>query len=88
MSRGTGNGNVLLGKWVSKMNHMNYKDILKVLEREHLWHTFDELYYLVQCDCSWTNFALQLEHLVEQGDMEYTLSRGMDVGCYRIKGNT
>ena len=70
------------------MSRMSHKHILKVLEAERRWLTFDELYYLVQCDCSWTDFALQLEDLVGRGEVEYRLSCEMDVGCYRIKGNT
>lgn len=62
------------------------KHILEVLEKENRWLTFDELYSKVQSDCDWTDFALQLEQLVEQGYIQYALFRGMDVGCYRIKG--
>lgn len=65
---------------------VNHRRILRVLEKENLWLTFDELYSKVQCDCDWDDFALQLELLVEQGYIQYALFRGMDVGCYQIKG--
>ena len=61
------------------------RHILDVLARECRWLSFDELYGMAQCDCDWSDFALQLERLVEQGYIQYALFHGMDVGCYRVK---
>ena len=58
--------------------------VLRVLEAENRWLTFDELYSRVQCDCDWTDFALQLEQLVEQGEVQYSPSCGADIGYYGI----
>ena len=71
---------------MSKMLSATDRRILDVLAAEHRWLTFDELYSKAQCDSDWTDFALQLEQLVEQGKVQYALLRGMDSGCYRIKG--
>ena len=60
--------------------------ILDVLAAERHWLSFDELYSKDQCDSDWTDFALQLEQLVKQGDVQYALLHGMDSGYYRIKG--
>lgn len=60
------------------------KHILEVLEKENRWLTFDELYRKVPCDCDWTDLALQLEQLVEQGEIQYILPFGADVGYYGI----
>lgn len=67
------------------MDSVNPKYILRVLETENRWMTFDELYCNAQSGCDWTGFALQLEYLVKQGIVEYKLPCGMDVGYYRIK---
>lgn len=64
---------------------MNIKNSVALLDSVSRWQTFDELYSKVQCDCDWTDFVLQLERLVDRGHVEYALSPGMDVGCYRIK---
>ena len=64
---------------------MNPRYILRVLETENRWMTFDELYCNAQSGCDWTDFALQLEYLVKKGIVEYKLPCGMDVGYYRIK---
>ena len=60
------------------------KCILDVLAAEHRWLTFDELYSKAQWDSDWTDFALQLEQLVEQGEIQYILPYGADVGYYGI----
>ena len=62
----------------------NHRHILRVLEKENRRLTFDELYSKVPCDCDWTAFALQLEQLVEQGEVQYILPCGADVGYYGI----
>jgi len=61
------------------------KSIVKVLEEENRWLTFDELFTRVQPDCDWIAFAAQLEQLVAQGEIQYTLPSGADVGCYGHK---
>lgn len=64
---------------------MNIENSAALWDSVSRWQTFDELYSKFQCDCDWTDFARQLERLVERGDVEYALPPGMDVGCYRIK---
>lgn len=71
---------------MSKTMNADDRHILDVLARERRWLSFDKLYDMAQCDREWTDFALRLERLVKQGAIEYTLSYGMDVGYYRIKG--
>ena len=58
--------------------------VLRVLDAENRWLTFDELYSMAQCNCDWTDFALQLEQLVEQGEVQYVLPCGADIGYYGI----
>ncbi len=58
------------------------KHILKVLEDESCWLTFDELYGKVQTGCDWISFAETLEHLVEYGKVQYILPYGAEVGYY------
>jgi len=58
--------------------------ILKVLQTEYRWLTFDELYSKVRPDCDWTSFAGVLEELVKQGQVEYTLPYGAETGYYKI----
>ena len=65
--------------WVDYMKH-----ILDVLKKENRWLTFDELHSKVDSDCDWTDFAMQLEQLVEQGEVQYILPYGADVGYYGI----
>ena len=60
--------------------------IMRVLEAEKRWLTFDELHEKVQLDCDWVDFAAQLEELVVQGKIQYTLPSGADVGYYGFKG--
>lgn len=64
--------------------YVNRECILSTLKIESRWMTFDELYSKVQCDCDWTDFALQLEQLVEQSEVQYSLSCGADIGYYGI----
>ena len=66
------------------MEHVNRESILSVLKKESRWLTFDELYSKVQGNCDWTDFALQLEQLVEQGEVQYSPSCGADIGYYGI----
>ena len=60
------------------------RHILRVLKKESCWLIFDELYSKAQCDCDWTDFALQLERLVDQGEVQYILPYGADIGYYGI----
>jgi len=60
--------------------------IIKILENENRWLIFDELFKKVQPDCDWIAFAAQLEQFVEQGEIQYTLPSGADVGYYGCKG--
>ena len=59
--------------------------ILKVLTEESRCLTFDELYHRAQPECDWISFAEVLEGLVEQGEVQYTLPYGADVGYYCIE---
>jgi len=59
--------------------------IVKALEKENRWFTFDELLEKMNPDCDWVAFAAQLEQLVAQGEIQYTLLSGTDVGCYGHK---
>lgn len=63
---------------------IDHENILKVLEGEFRWLTFDELYSKAQPDCDWTVFAAVLEELVEQGLVQYMLPRGANTGYYCI----
>lgn len=63
---------------------MNHKRILKILELEQRWMTFDELFNAVRPGCEWTEFASYLEDLVSGGRVLYALPSGADVGVYRI----
>jgi len=67
------------------MNTIGSNLIIKILEKENRWLTFDELLVKVQPDCDWVAFAAQLEQLVAQGDIQYALPSGADVGCYGHK---
>ena len=67
------------------MGEHYYQHILNVLEKENRWLAFDELFNRIQPDCDWTAFAMQLEHLVEQGKVQYILPYGADTGSYRIR---
>ena len=58
---------------------MNRECILSALKKESRWLTFDELYSKAQCDCDWTDFARQMEQLVEQGEVQYILPCGADI---------
>lgn len=58
------------------------KFIMKVLEEENRWLTFDELFIKVQPDCDWIAFAAQLEQLVKNRELRYILPSGADVGYY------
>lgn len=60
------------------------KRILDILKAENYWLTFDELYGKAQIDCDWVLFASLLEQLVEQGQVQYFLPYGADVGYYGI----
>lgn len=64
------------------------KSILAVLERENRWMSFDELFSRVQPDCGWVVFALQLERMVQCGEVQYILPHGADTGCYGRKDLT
>lgn len=59
--------------------------ILNVLTEESHRLTFDELCRKAQPDCDWISFAGVLEGLVEQGEVQYTLPYGADVGYYSIE---
>ena len=74
----------LQGKQADGVKHVNRESILSALKKESHWLTFDELYSRVQCDCDWTDFALQMEQLVEQGEVQYILPCGADIGYYGI----
>ena len=61
--------------------------ILKILAEESHCLTFDELYRKAQPGCDWVSYAGVLEGLVEQGEVQYTLPYGADVGYYSIKSH-
>lgn len=67
------------------MGSFDYDRILRVLEMEERWLTFDELFDKVCPSCAWTVFAVHLERLVEKGKVQYILPYGADVGRYKAK---
>ena len=66
---------------------MTAECILKILAEESRCLAFDELYRKTQPYCDWISFAGVLEGLVEQGNVQYALPYGADVGYYSIKSH-